>query len=372
MSLSSETRELMEQHLCEYTRKEASPSMRTNTIQLKNYSFSLHLYIPDFGVTEIPFQSQAGQSSEKSTCIRDVLYSHLGFRYSTPSENNRDKASILQQCISEVRTIALFFPDIRATNIRICMAAWLGTLCSIDDLIEDMMPDEASVVLHHSIQALREECSFTSPQHAVVEYFIAFKRHCLTYLSLEVARRFFDSVCITLEGLLDEIGFNLGYLQYNLETYMSIRGRTIGIKPFFTLIKSILGTNDHHWSTEILDMERNIFSIIGLQNDLVGLEKDIHTKQQMNAVFVNAAHITNNITSARKDAALQIATKNISALHNQLMEHVLENRANLQQRTIGKLAYTLESSFADIQLLFTQTHLKWCTSAKRYTLLPQS
>ena len=54
--------------------------------------------------------------------------------------------------------IILSFPDIRATNIRICMAAWLGKLCSVDDLVEDMMPNEASAILHHSIQALREEC----------------------------------------------------------------------------------------------------------------------------------------------------------------------------------------------------------------------
>ncbi|KAE8137384.1 isoprenoid synthase domain-containing protein [Aspergillus pseudotamarii] len=368
MGSSSETTELLGQHLCEYTRKEAIPSMRTNNIPLKNYGFSLHLYIPNFGVTEIPIQNQAGQPSVKNTGIQDVLYSHLGFRYSTPSENNRDEASILQQCISEVRTIALFFPDIRATNIRVCMAAWLGTLCSIDDLIEDMMPNEASAVLYRSLQALQEECSLTSPQHAVVEYFIAFKRHCSTYLSLEVARHFFDSVCITLEGLLDEIRFNQGYLPYNLETYMSIRGRTIGIKPFFTLIKSILETTDHQWSTDIIGMERDIFAIIGLQNDLIGLEKDIRTEQQMNAVIVNAAHLANKIASAEKDAALQIATNNISALHNQLIEHVLEKRAKIHQRAIGKLEDTLESRFADIQLLFTETHLKWCTSAKRYTL----
>ncbi|KAB8202110.1 isoprenoid synthase domain-containing protein [Aspergillus parasiticus] len=365
MSTSSETREAIKQSLCEYTRKEGDPSMRTISIQLKNYGFSLRLYIPDFGVTEIPVQ---GQPSETNPGILEVLDSHLEFRHSTPSENSRDEASILQQSINEARTIALFFPDIRATNIRICMAAWLGTLCSVDDLIEDMMPDEASVALHHSIQALREEGCFTSPQHTVVEYFNAFKRHCLKYLSTEVARRFFNSVCITLEGLLDEIHFSQGRLPYSLETYMSIRGRTIGIKPFFTLIRSVLDTEDYQWSTEIMDMESDVFAVIGLQNDLVGLEKDIQTKQQMNAVIVNAVHITNKIICAGKDAALQVATDNISGLHNQLMERAVERHATIQQRAIGRLEHEPEASFADIQLLFTETHSKWCTSAKRYKL----
>ncbi|KAB8249312.1 hypothetical protein BDV35DRAFT_344980 [Aspergillus flavus] len=52
------------------------------------------------------------------------------------------------------------------------------------------------------------------------------------------------------------------------------------------------------------------------------------------------------------------------------MERVSERRAKIQQRVIGKLDYASESSFADIQLLFTETHLKWYTSAKRYKLTP--
>ena len=110
----------------------------------------------------------------------------------------------------------------------------------------------------------------------------------------------------------------------------------------------------------------DVFAIIGLQNDLVGLEKGIRTNQQMNAVVVNATQINNRIICAGKDTALQIATNNTSRLHNQLMERVLERRAKIQQRVIGKLVHASESSFADIELLFTETHLKWCTSAKRY------
>ncbi|PIG80888.1 hypothetical protein AARAC_002666 [Aspergillus arachidicola] len=80
----------------------------------------------------------------------------------------------------------------------------------------------------------------------------------------------------------------------------------------------------------------------------------------MNAVVVNATQINNRIICAGKDAALQIATNNTSRLHNQLMERVLERRLKVQQRAIGKLDHASESSFADIQLLFTETHLKWC------------
>lgn len=85
-------------------------------------------------------------------------------------------------------------------------------------------------------------------------------------------------------------------------------------------------------------MERDIFAIVGLQIDLVGLEKDIRTKQQMNAVIVNAAHNNNKIGSAEKDAAFQNVTNNISVLHNQLMEHVLEGHAYIHQSAIKNLS----------------------------------
>ncbi|GAB1196587.1 hypothetical protein APSETT444_005859 [Aspergillus pseudonomiae] len=210
-----------------------------------------------------------------------------------------------------------------------------------------------------------------SSQHAVVQYFIVFKQHCSTQLSKEVARRFFGSVCIILEALLDEIKFSQGDLPYNLETYMSIRRRTIGMPSFFTLARSILETKDHQWSPEILDMESDACAILGLQNDLVGLEKDIRAKEKMNAVFVNVAQIAGQTIYAGDDATLQAATNNICALHNHLMGRVLERHANIQQRAIGTPRNALECRVADMQLMATETHLKWCTMAKRYNLIPE-
>ncbi|OGM48309.1 hypothetical protein ABOM_002191 [Aspergillus bombycis] len=261
MNPSSAIKRIIEQGLRDYTRKKAKHSMRTNSIQLKRLGIPLRLDIPDFRVTEIltPLD-QEGQPSENNTGILDVFYSHLKYRYSTPSQDNGDELSILRQCISEVRTIALLFPDIRATHIRTCMAAWLGTLCSTDDIIEDMMPDEATAVLNHSIQVLREE---------------------------------------------------------------------------------------------------------------FGLEKDIQEEEQMNAVIVNAAQIGGQNTCAGEDTTLQVATNNICALHNHLMGRVLERHANIQQRAIGMPEHALECGLADMQLMITETHLKWCTSAKRYTLTPE-
>jgi hypothetical protein len=67
-----------------------------------------------------------------------------------------------QRSSTEVAAINLFFPDVQSDAIQICMAAWLSTLCMIDDILEEMHPLAARMSLEHSIDIVlgRKEIDF--------------------------------------------------------------------------------------------------------------------------------------------------------------------------------------------------------------------
>jgi hypothetical protein len=65
-----------------------------------------------------------------------------------------------------------------------------------------------------------------------------------------------------------------GSLPYELDACMSIRTRTIGIKPLFTLALSTW-RQDHSWPKKLDDIQKEVNMVAGLQNDLVGLEKNL-------------------------------------------------------------------------------------------------
>lgn len=70
--------------------------------------------------------------------------------------------NLSQRSSTEVAAINLFFPDVQSDAIQICMAAWLSTLCMIDDILEEMHPSAARMSLEHSIDIVlgRKEIDF--------------------------------------------------------------------------------------------------------------------------------------------------------------------------------------------------------------------
>lgn len=84
-----------------------------------------------------------------------MLSIHGRFRIAIQEWSKRQNEELLEQAIGEVKTIGLFFPDIRAEHVRICMAAWLGVLCTVDDLLELMSPHEAEKAIQVTIAALQ-------------------------------------------------------------------------------------------------------------------------------------------------------------------------------------------------------------------------
>ena len=179
------------------------------------------------------------------------------------------------------------------------MTAWLGALCTVGDMLEDMNSLEAEAALQEISNVLEEKggCKYTaargdakyvyhthrslatlvtyaSSRYAVAVIVAKFKAHCEKYLPSALSHAVFRDVSETFLGLQQEMQLKTGSVPYELDTNMSIRTRTIGIKPLFTLALSTW-RQDHSRPKKLDNIQKEANMLAGLQNDLVGLEKDL-------------------------------------------------------------------------------------------------
>lgn len=106
-------------------------------------------------------------------------------------------------------------------------------------------------------------------------------------------------------------------------------------------------------------MQKALNGAIGLQNDLVGLEKDVDEKESMNAVLVSMEEPWGKEEALETKLADTIAA--VCAFHNSSIAEAVQ----IHQRILQG-AEESEIIVANSQLLLTETYFKWCTTAKRY------
>ncbi|KAJ5165067.1 uncharacterized protein N7500_006897 [Penicillium coprophilum] len=352
--------------LCEYEKREENPEIQRQVVMLKKNGGSLRLDIPHHGLVSIPLQEDSSHGDRYHTeSLKDVLMAHGSFRIAMQTWTPKQNEDPLEQAVGEVKAISLFFPDVRSKHLRICMAAWLGVLCTVDDLLEAMRPHEAEDAILATIATLQDSerdnkivCE-VSPKANVCSLMSLFQKHCCRYLSDAAAKDFFREICTVFCGFMQEIDFQQGYLKRDMENYMEIRTRTIGVAPFFSLIRCDLFPADYY-SDSISAIQKAVNIAVGLQNDLVGLEKDLEEKEPMNAVFVSMEELLWKEEVKGTKLADTIAA--VCSLHNCSIAEV----AQIRQRILQTARDESEIIVATSQLLFTETHFRWCTTAKRY------
>jgi hypothetical protein len=156
-----------------------------------------------------------------------------------------------------------------------------------------------------------------------------------------------------------------GSLPYELDTCMSIRTRTIGIKPLFTLALSTW-RQDHSWPKELDNIQKEVNMVAGLHNDLVGLEKGLKNGEKANAVTVLMGRHYDQSKPPDLEA-LQKVTKYLCERHNLAISRFIKQMEDLRRNAhLQDPDQLLEMVLVDMQLLFSLIHFQWCTSAKRY------
>ena len=194
--------------------------------------------------------------------------------------------------------------------------------------------------------------------------------HCVQYLSQASARAFFGAVCAVLEAHVDEVRFLQGAAPNDFPTYMTIRSRTIALNPFFEVIKTeFLEKPEWQFNSAWERLQLEVSRVAGLQNDLVGLVRDLEDGEQLNAVIVMMRSYGEIDKGERNPALLSWCIAKVSTEHNQSVSRCLYYASQLhiaaEDSRLHSVMTRTEAVVRQI-LLLCETHLRWCASAKRY------
>ncbi|KAJ8119670.1 hypothetical protein ONZ43_g3431 [Nemania bipapillata] len=317
---------LASQELREYERSSSELRMRHVDIKLRNRDISLILDVPDYGV--IPRHDPTLSTSQ-------LLQIHTEFKKLLQPDLAKDDA-FYKRCAAEVNVINLFFPDIKSETIRICFTAWLVFVIAMDDILETLPPLDGQTALLDSIRIL---------------------------LSLPEEKR---DACRVLQGHINEIRFLQGQIPNDLPTYLGIRTRTIALNPFFEIIKAEFLPENNRLDAIWDKLETEVCRAAGLQNDLIGLERDLENGEPLNAVIVL---MTSNGTALEEqdDELFAQYIEQASAEHNRSTAQAME----LVSQMNYEIGATRSKEMVEVSrhiILMCETHLKWCTTAKRYSM----
>lgn len=197
----------------------------------------------------------------------------------------------------------------------------------------------------------------------------ALVNHCSQHLSPSSAHAFFRAVSSVLQAHIDEVRFLEGRIQSDLSTYMSVRSRTIALDPFFEVLKREYLPAEWQFDTMWENLQLEVACAAGLQNDLIGLGRDLETGEQLNAVIVLLRALGGDVEDPDKTLLTQ-CIEVVTAKHNQSVIRALNYAEQINQAAQGCAPKSLAAITEVVRsiLLLSETHLRWCSSAKRYHL----
>lgn len=169
---------------------------------------------------------------------------------------------------------------------------------------------------------------------------------------------------------MQESHFLQGRLPNDLHTYMKIRGETIALNPFFELIKcEYLPSANRQLDSVVEQLQRDISRTAGLQNDLIGLERDMASGERMNAVMVLIRAHASNFENL-SEAAFSRYIRRVCREHNHNVDRALRRITQIQRvhQANDELSSEYYVMIARHIVLMGETHLRWCSSAKRYRI----
>ncbi|KAH7381763.1 isoprenoid synthase domain-containing protein [Cadophora sp. MPI-SDFR-AT-0126] len=244
---------------------------------------------------------KVGSSVASSSLDPTILEAHIKFRFAAEPWLDVNVKKNEKKFAKELDSIYSTFPAItdRAT-ILLAMAAWFSILCEVDDLTENMEPmdakralqDARSMTWKDSGTSLGTGIDWSKPnsshemiQHIVREFRI-YTHHLLPAATYNV---FMEDINKVFTWMITETNFRESPPP-SVDAYMKIRGETVGISPFFALVESSLNKSMSYLrplpSASVTDLKSMLNEIIGLQNDLIGLDKDIDAGWSVNVVTV--------------------------------------------------------------------------------------
>ncbi|KAF4306633.1 hypothetical protein GTA08_BOTSDO05894 [Botryosphaeria dothidea] len=324
-------------------------------IEHVQYSFinePAELQVPDLGhTTAIP----------TSAIDQENLDDHLTWRTYTEPWNTGGEEALVKASAKEVGIVRNAFPHVSSPEAMLAMAAWFSVLLIVDDLVESMGVGDAREALTVSIKILRGSCLAASeePNKPIVKVFHVIRSlwtriHYL--LDQDLAQAMLKDIRACLEGQLAELQYRNTPCT-SLAEYACIRRHSIGAMPFLTLTCLELSREIPNRQEKLLRHIKDIVvSIVFLQNDLVGLEKDLKEEATMNAFMVRSRSRATSPIPTLQDI------RELAHQHNTMVSEALficRSSCGFEDSEGYRLAVASVVSFIS-------THLTWAKKSKRY------
>lgn len=345
----------------------------------------------------LPHDSPAPRCEGSATNDTELSESHFAaFRDSHRAEV--EGKWTIARATTEISVLRKAFPHVQTRQAIIAMAAWFHLLCTIDDEIESMKHDAARLALRESIRYMQyvsdgqehtdERYSLRSklPRRdsvtgqasppvrslttmystnintdntsalAVQALTHAFVQHVATILAPHVMRSVKDNIIAVWEHMCLEIDQRARPEGPDLVAYLNIRTHTVGLGPFFAILQGycyngheVQIANSHE--SDIKSLYASVSLAVGLQNDIIGLEKDIAIDEQLNMV---------RLLCKGDGRSLEEALATAVEMHNKAIMEAIRCRDSVY-------AESRLSALAESVLAFSRTHYAWATHSKRYS-----
>lgn len=232
------------------------------------------------------------------------------------------------------------------------MAACLQYVRQFDDYIETLEFDHLQRLLVRC-QSLMDGESFD--EHSIDSGLImtrAFIRH----LQLLLPNHFEEIIVSVKEmivGFQEEADFQHED-QFDINLYEHVRHKTISVQPFFGILAAGSFINvKEETSNDLRSLENEVITMIGLRNDLLGLQKDLQEKKFMSYPVVYArTHYNNDLDAAINAGTLEHNQANQEA-HNSYQKLIECNNEAVRM-------------YADQIFSFSALHLKVWMKSSRY------
>lgn len=187
----------------------------------------------------------------------------------------------------------------------------------------------------------------------------------LAHVDLLTHKAFCKELLKSISGVWEAIleGTTLKNVQkFGEVDYLDVRSRRIGVQPFFLILEhgtdsasKVLGQPGKHGLPVLQELKALIGVAVGLQNDIIGLERDHRLGVRFN-------HVLSTAENSTMEAVTSALTSSVR-LHNETVLSISDCCAKLSllgevQETLGTVGHSL--------LACIEPHVKWAVSSQRY------
>jgi hypothetical protein len=296
--------------------------------------------------------------------MQELIEKHRKFYF---SDARNSPAAAEKKAKGDIMAVRRAFPTVQDSRILLVMASWYALLCAIDDVIEEMEPALARLALAESIIVLqRTETMYTwqdiihSPaafggrdEEAVCGLAKLFIDQVRSLLPKRVYTRLVEMIIDVWQAMSLETTFKEGHCPGE-ETYLGVRSRTIGLRPFFVLLE-FASCNSVTTVELVEELKKHLAIAIRLQNDILGLRRDLAGGETNNFIV---------ISSLRTDQNLAASTERAVQMHNTAVMDAVD--CWHKYTNAFRMTNPQNISYVDSMMGFAQRHFAWASSAGRY------